>query len=545
MKQAKEIRLNLNTRQICDLELIINGGFSPLEGFLDEENYTSVINTMRLKNGTVWPIPVVLDVFDKKNYLVGEKLTLCDEYGKPLAYITITSIYEPNKLIEAKRVYGTNDINHFGIGQLFNRVGKYYIGGNIKKINSVDRYDFQEFRHSPRELKKLFNKLGWDKIIGFQTRNPLHKAHFAMIQQAANQYNAKILLHPSVGMTKTDDVDYITRTKCYIMIYEKYMKEFAFLSLLPLAMRMAGPREALLHAIIRKNYGCTHFIIGRDHASPGKDSFDKPFYKPYAAQELVKTYAKEIGIEPILFSEMVYVKNKKTYMSMDNVKKGQSIRNISGTEFRSMIADNKKIPDWFSFPEVINEIRKGAKKQKKEGLTIFFTGLPCSGKSTLARHLYFRLLEIQDKNVTLLDGDVIRQNLSKGLGFTKEDRNINIERIGFVANEITKHKGIAICAAIAPFEESRKKNRLMVCENGYYVEVFVETPAIVCKKRDVKGLYKMANDGKLKGMTGVDDVYEEPSHPEITIDTENRTPNDCIDEIIKYLIEKNILQINL
>lgn len=543
IKKLTQTRLNLNTRQLCDLELIMNEGFYPLKGFLDEENYKSVVDKMRLKNGVLWPIPVVLDVNNKEAYKVGQKLTLCDEYGKPLAFLTINSIYQAHKLMEAKKVYGTTDTSHFGVKQLFNYVGKYYLGGDVQRIDSVDRYDFMEFRHTPKQLKKLFKEYGWKTIIGFQTRNPLHKAHYTMIQQAAKQYDAKILLHPSVGMTKNDDIDYITRTKCYILLYEKYIKDFAFLSLLPLAMRMAGPREALWHAIIRKNYGCTHFIIGRDHASPGKNSMNKPFYKPYAAQKLFKKYAKEIGIEPIFFHEMVYVEGKQNYFSVNRVKKGQIVKNISGTEFRSIIAKNEKIPDWFSFPEIIEEIRKNITRQQKDGLTIFFTGLPSAGKSTLARHLHFRLLEIQNKNVTLLDGDIIRQNLSKGLGFTKEDRNANIARIGFVANEITKHKGIAICAAIAPYEEARQKNRIMIGENGYYIEVYVATPAHVCEQRDIKGLYKLARKGKLKDMTGVNDAYEIPSHPEIIIQTEDKTPKDCVDEIITYLTERKLISI--
>lgn len=544
MKGLTQVRLNLNTRQLCDLELIMNGGFSPLKGFLDEENYKSVVSKMRLKNGALWPIPVVLDVHDKDTYKIGQKLTLCDEYGKPLAFFIINSIYEGNKTKEAEKVYGTTDINHFGVNQLFNYVGKYYLGGEIQRVDNIDRYDFIEFRHTPKQLKKIFKEYGWKKIIGFQTRNTLHKAHYALIQQAAKQYNAKILVHPSVGMTKNDDIDYITRTKCYILLYEKYLKDFAFLSLLPLAMRMAGPREALWHAIIRKNYGCTHFIIGRDHAGPGKDSVNKPFYEPYAAQKLVKNYAKEIGIEPIFFHEMVYVEEKQSYLAINKVKKGQTVKSISGTEFRAMITKNEKIPDWFSFPEIREEIKKNTIRRQKSGLTIFFTGLPSAGKSTLARHLYFQLLEMQDKNITLLDGDIIRQSLSKELGFTKEDRNTNIARIGFVANEITKHNGIAICAAIAPYEEARQKNRLMISKNGYYVEIYVATPASVCIQRDVKGLYKMAKKGKLKGMTGVDDSYEVPSHPEMIVHTENITPKDSIKNIVAYLIERSLINLS-
>lgn len=541
MEELTQIRLNLNTRQICDLELIMNGGFSPLKGFLNKEDYEGVVNRMRLANGKLWPIPIVLDVEDKKKYTIGQKIILCDEYGKPLAFFTIESIYELNKKLEAKKVYGTRDINHFGVSQLLYNTGKYFLGGPIKSINTMDKYDFYKFRHSPKELKQIFKKRGWKKIIAFQTRNPLHKAHFEMIKRASKKYGANVLLHPSIGMTKEGDIDYVTRVKCYIHIYNNYMKDFAFLSLLPLAMRMAGPREALLHAIIRKNYGCTHFIIGRDHASPGNDKNGKPFYKPYAAQDLVQKYAREIKIKPIFFNEMVYVQEEKTYLPINEIKKNHTIMNISGTEFRKMIFNNEPIPDWFSFPEVVKEIKKNIDRQKKDGLTIFFTGLPSSGKSTLAKYLYFRLIEIQNKNITLLDGDVVRQNLSKGLGFNKEDRNINIARIGFVANEITKHRGIAICAAVAPYDEARQKNRHLIEKNGNYVEIYVATSIQICRERDTKGLYKMNKKGKLKGLTGIDDTYEIPTKPEIKINTKDKTPSECVDIIIKYLKNNNFI----
>lgn len=538
------LRLNLTERQLCDLELIMNGGFSPLKGFLNKEDYEGVVNKMRLANGKLWPIPVILDVENTNNYTIRQKLMLCDEYGKPLAFFTIESIYEPNKQLEAEKIYGTIDITHFGVNQLFYNTRKYYLGGEIKRINNVERYDFVEYRYSPKQLKQVFKKLGWKKIIGFQTRNPLHKAHFTMIKTAAEKYKAKVLLHPSVGMTKEGDIDYITRTKCYIHFYKHYIKDFAFLSLLPLAMRMAGPREALLHAIIRKNYGCTHFIIGRDHAGPGKDQNGKPFYKPYDAQSLVQKYAQEIGIVPIFFNEMVYVQEKKAYLPEDKVKKNDTIMNISGTDFRKMIAENQPVPEWFSFPEIIREIRKNIARQKKNGLTIFFTGLPSSGKSTLASYLYFKLMEIQNKNISLLDGDMVRQNLSKGLGFSREDRDMNIARIGFVANEITKHNGIAICAAIAPYEEARQKNRSLIEKNGHYVEVYLATPANVCAQRDRKGLYSMSKRGKLKGFTGVDGDYEMPIKPEITINTEDKKPSKCVDIIIGYLQRNNLISLS-
>ncbi len=536
-------RLNLSIRQLCDLELLMNGGFSPLEGFMRKEDYESVVYNMRLNDGTLWPIPVVLDVNDIKSYKLGSELLLCDQYGKPLALFTISSIYEPSKRIEAENVYGTTDTTHFGVNQLVEHTGNFYLGGKVEGINTIDHYDFTEVRFTPEQIYKLLKEDKNDKLIGFQTRNPLHKAHYTMIQKAAEKYKAKVLIHPSVGMTKTDDIDYITRTKSYKLLHKNYAKNFSFLSLLPLAMRMAGPREALWHAIIRKNYGCTHFIIGRDHAGPGKDKNGTPFYGVYEAQELVKKYSKELDIIPIFVNEMVYVEEANEYMQEDQVNETHTIKKISGTRFREMIQNDEQIPEWFSFPEIIAEIKRGVTRQRKDGLTIFFTGLPSAGKSTIALNLYYHLLEIQDKNITLLDGDIVRNNLSKGLGFSKEDRDANIARIGFVANEITKHRGIAICSAIAPFEQARQLNRKLINSNGNYVEVYISTPAEICQQRDVKGLYKMASMGKIKGLTGVDDSYEVPSNPEMTINTEKRTPEECVEEIINYLLKKRLIHV--
>lgn len=538
-------RLNLSTRQLCDLELLMNGGFSPLEGFMDKDDYESVVKNMRLKNGTLWPIPIVLDVSDIKNYKIGSELILCDQYGKPLSLFTISSIYKPSKKTEAKFVYGTTDQTHFGVNQLMEYTGNFYLGGRVEGINNIDHYDFTEIRLTPEQIHKLRVADKSDKLIGFQTRNPLHKAHYTMIKKAAEKYKAKVLIHPSVGMTKIDDVDYITRTKSYKLLHKNYSNNFSYLSLLPLAMRMAGPREALWHAIIRKNYGCTHFIVGRDHAGPGSAKDGTPFYGIYEAQELVKKYSKELNIIPIFINEMVYVEELNEYLQADQVKESHTIKKISGTRFREMIQNDEHIPEWFSFPEIISEVKRGVIRQKKDGLTLFFTGLPSAGKSTIALNLYYLLLEVQNKNITILDGDVVRNNLSKGLGFSKEDRDTNIARIGFVANEITKHRGIAICSAIAPFEQARQQNRKLISSNGNYIEVYISTPAEVCKQRDVKGLYKMASVGKLKGLTGFDDSYEVPSNPEITIDTENRTPKECVDDIVKYLIDRDLIHLNI
>ncbi len=542
LKQRKEIqkqlfslpKIHLNVRQLCDLELLMNGGFSPLVGFHTEEDYTSILSTGRLVNNLPWPIPITLDVNDISKCKEGHDISLCDEYGKPIARFSISSIYAPQKDIEAKKIYGTTSKDHVGVRYLMLKTGKFYLGGKIIGVDTVDRYDFSNVRFSPLELRRWFKKNNWNTVIGFQTRNPLHRAHVSLIEQAAETLNAKVLVHPTVGMTKDGDIDYITRVKIYKKIVNKYMKNYAKLSLLPLAMRMAGPKEALLHAIIRKNYGCTHFIIGRDHAGPGTVEGKAP-YGPYEAQEFVKKYEKEIEITIVGFKEMVYVENLQRYYPEDQIPKQSIIQKISGTQFRSLLRSNKQIPPWFTYHETITELKKAIKKERQKGITLFFTGLPSAGKSTIASIVYFQLLQTQTKPVSFLDGDIIRKNLSQGLSFSKEDRVTNIKRIGFVANEITKHGGIAICSAIAPYRESRDSNREMISANGKYIEIYIATPLETCIQRDVKGLYWKAQNGSITQMTGLDDPYEAPLNPEITIDTTIDSPQKSAKKIINFL----------
>lgn len=537
-------RYNLNSRQLCDLEMLLNGSFSPVKGFLTKEEYDCVVESMRLPSGVLWPMPIILDLRQKPEWKSGERIALCDEYGKPIAILTVSSIYFPNKEREALKVYGTKNSDHFGVQYLFHQVGQCYVGGSLEGVGKVERFDFLQYRHTPIELREIFRKMGWKRVVGFQTRNPLHRAHVALMQQAAREHKANILIHPSVGLTKDGDIDYITRVRCYSIVQKQYLKRSAFLSLLPLAMRMAGPREALWHAIIRKNYGCTHFIIGRDHAGPGKDRHDNQFYEPYEAQEFVKKYESELGITIIPFQEMLYSLDRKEYIPKTQFSKSERRLSLSGTQLRKKLIDGKPIPSWFTYSEVVRELRRGLSRQYKDGLTVFFTGLPSAGKSTLAKLLYFRLLELQDKKVTLLDGDIVRQNLSKGLGFSREDRIENIQRIGFVASEITKHRGIAICSAVAPHEEARQRNRELISKVGTYLEIFVSTGVSVCKKRDVKGLYKKAQMGLIKGFTGIDDPYETPQHPDITIDTSHKTPDECVGIILSYIKKFHLIDIH-
>lgn len=534
--------MNLTDRQLFDLELILSGGFAPLTGFLEEADYKSVVDTMRLISGALWPMPIVLDVPRSHGKKVGDELILCDRFGNPVALFTIASIYEPDKLHEAQMVYGSTNEEHPGVKYLLKETKEIYFGGPVSLISYSPKYDFVELRRTPDELKREFAQRGWDKVVAFQTRNPIHRAHFELVRRAAEKTGAKALIQPVVGLTKEGDIDYISRVRAYKRLVETRMKDWAMLSLLPLAMRMAGPREAVWHAIIRRNHGATHFIIGRDHAGPGKDSTGKPFYEPYAAQELALALENELGIKIITSQEMHYIPKDDAYLPADELQPHHETKNISGTEFRRMLRSGEEMPEWFSFPEVIEELRKAAEKEKRRGATVFFTGLSGAGKSTIAHVLFSKLLEIQDRSVTLLDGDVVRQNLSKGLGFSREDRNINIERIGYVAAEITKHGGIALCAAIAPFEEPRERNRALIEKTGTYLEVYVSTPLDVCEKRDTKGLYKKARSGELKQFTGIDDPYEVPTHPEIVIDTSVMDAPAAAEMIIEELKRRGVVE---
>ena len=528
-------RFNLKDRQLFDLELLMVGGFSPLKGFLNKEEYESVVEEMRLSDGSLWPIPVVLDIPDSADFAEGESVVLCDQYGNPLAVMEVESRWQPDKKLEAKSVYGTNDSTHPGVRYLFNQMHDTYIGGTIHSLQLETRYDFKEYRHTPDELKAEFKKQGWDKVVAFQTRNPMHRVHFELVKRAHEEVSAPVLVHPVVGLTREGDIDYITRVRTYKVVCEKYGKDFTFLSLLPLAMRMAGPREALWHMLVRKNYGATHFIVGRDHAGPGNDKDGNPFYDPYEARELALEYADEIGIKVVPSAELAYSPKREEYVSTDLIESGEETLGISGTEFRRLLRTGEEIPEWFSFPETLAELRKGIQKQQSPGVTIFFTGLSGSGKSTIANILATKLLEVQDKRITLLDGDVIRNHLTSELGFSKEHRNLNVQRVGYVASEITKHGGIAICSLIAPYSEARSKVRELVEGNGDFIEVYVSTPIEVCEERDVKGLYEKARQGLIKGFTGIDDPYEEPDNPEIVIDTTKHSAQEGVDIILKYL----------
>jgi len=524
----------LNDRQLCDLELLLNGGFSPLTGFMGREDYDSVVSRMRLVDGTLWPIPVALDVTEPLAETISEgaQMVLRDKEGFPLAVLTVTDIWRPDLQAEAEQVFGSTDLLHPAAFYLLDTSNPVYLGGTLQGITLPMHYDYQLLRHTPAEVRDRFTRHGWDRVVAFQTRNPLHRAHLELTHRAAAEVKANLLLHPVVGLTKPGDVDHYTRVRCYKHIIEHYPAGITMLSLLPLAMRMGGPREALWHAIIRKNYGCSFFIVGRDHAGPGKDSNGQPFYGPYDAQDLLREHEVELGLKMVPFKMMVYVEDRAEFQPEDEVPKGVRILNISGTELRRRLDKGLEIPDWFSFPEVVVELRHARPPLSERGFTVFFTGLSGAGKSTLANGLLVKLLEDGRRPVTLLDGDIVRTNLSSELGFSKEHRSLNVRRIGFVASEITKNGGVAICAPIAPYEVDRRFNRELISRIGGYIEVHVSTPLEVCERRDVKGLYALARAGKVKHFTGIDDPYEAPENAEIVVDSSSEDPETLAQSIL-------------
>ncbi len=530
---------DLTPRQICDLELLMNGGFYPLTGFLGEADYTSVVENMRLGNGALWPMPITLDVgtdfADKLK--AGQKIALRDLEGVILAILDVSDIYTPDKSKEAEMVFGADDTAHPAVNYLHNTAGAVYLGGKITGINTITHYDFRARRDSPNELRSFFRKVGWRRIVAFQTRNPLHRAHQELTFRAAKEAQANLLIHPIVGLTKPGDIDHFTRVRCYEAVLDQYPSSTTSMSLLNLAMRMAGPREAVWHGLIRRNHGCTHFIVGRDHAGPGKNSQGEDFYGAYDAQDLFRAHQEEMGIEMVDFKHMVFVQERAQYEAIDEIedKENVTILNISGTELRRRLSEGLEIPEWFSFPAVVDELRKSKPARSKQGFTVFFTGFSGSGKSTVANALMVKLMEMGGRPVTLLDGDIVRKNLSSELGFSKEHRDLNIRRIGYVASEITKNGGIAICAPIAPYATTRRAVREDIEEFGAFIEVHVATSIEECERRDRKGLYKLARAGKIKEFTGISDPYDVPENPEISLETENVEVDNCAHQVILML----------
>jgi sulfate adenylyltransferase len=538
---------DLTARQSCDLELLLSGGFSPLRGFMTRADYEGVCQNMRLKSGVLWPMPITLDVteaFAKTLKPGSSKIALRDPEGVMLAVLSVTDVWQPDRTAEAKAVFNSTSAAHPGADYTINKSNPWYVGGTLEGLQLPSHYDFRALRLTPAELRAEFARLGWRRLVAFQTRNPMHRAHVELTFRAAKQVEANLLIHPSVGMTKPGDVDYFTRVRCYQLLLSKFPAGTVKLSLLPLAMRMGGPREAIWHALIRKNHGVTHFIVGRDHAGPGKDTDGKPFYGPYEAQELFKKHEADIGVTMVPFNMMVYLEDQDQYVPDNEVPKDARVLNISGTELRDRLNQGRDIPSWFTYPEVVQELRRSFPPRHKQGVTIFFTGLSGSGKSTIANVLLTKFLETGGRPVTILDGDLVRKHLSSELGFSKEHRDINIRRIGYVASEITKNGGIAICAPIAPYDSTRKAVRGMIEPVGGFILVHIATSVETCEQRDRKGLYAKARAGILKEFTGISDPYEEPKDADVVINTADVSPEEAAQQIILHMEREGFIGVN-
>ena len=511
---------------------------------MNRADYEGVCHNMRMSSGLLWPMPITLDVTEEfaKNLRPGSsQIALRDGEGVMLAVLSVQDVWQPDRAAEAKSVFGTTSAAHPGADFVMNRSHPWYVGGTLEGLQPPAHYDFRSLRLTPGELRAEFSRLGWRRVVAFQTRNPMHRAHQELTFRAARQVEANLLIHPSVGMTKAGDVDYFTRVRCYELLLSKYPPGTVKLAMLPLAMRMGGPREAIWHGLIRKNHGCTHFIVGRDHAGPGNDSDGKPFYGPYDAQELFKRHEADIGVQMVPFNMMVYLEGEDKYVPDNQIPKGSRVLNISGTELRQRLNEGREIPAWFTYPEVAEELRRSYPPRHKQGFTVFFTGLSGSGKSTIANVLLIKFLEVGGRPVTILDGDLVRKHLSSELGFSKQHRDINIRRIGYVASEITKNRGIAICAPIAPYEAVRQQVRALIEPVGGFVLVHVSTPLEVCEQRDRKGLYAKARAGIVKEFTGISDPYEAPEKADVVLNTAELSPEEAAQEIILHLEQQGFI----
>ncbi|KAJ9630785.1 Sulfate adenylyltransferase [Taxawa tesnikishii (nom. ined.)] len=538
----------LNERQLCDLELILNGGFSPLEGFMNEKDYNGVVENNRLADGNLFSMPINLDLnketIDSLGIKAGARITLRDfRDDRNLAIMTVDDVYQPDKEKEAREVFDKDgDHAHPAIKYLFNTAGDYYVGGKLDAIDRLMHYDYVALRYTPAELRLHFDKLGWSKVVAFQTRNPMHRAHRELTVRAARSRQANVLIHPVVGLTKPGDIDHFTRVRAYQALLPRYPNGMAVLGLLGLAMRMGGPREAIWHAIIRKNHGATHFIVGRDHAGPGKNSKGQEFYGPYDAQHAVEKYREELGIEVVEFQQVTYLPDTDEYKPKDEVPPGVKTLDISGTELRRRLRTGGDIPEWFSYPEVVRVLRESHPPRNKQGFTVFLTGYINSGKDAIARALNVTLNQQGGRAVSLLLGDTVRSELSSELGFSKDDRNKNVHRIGFVASELTKSGAAVIAAPVAPYASSRAEAKQIVEKFGSFYLVHVATPLEYCEKTDRRGIYEKARRGEIKGFTGVDDPYEAPEKADLTVDLSKGTVRTAVHQIVLMLESQGLLE---
>ena len=533
--------VQISERSMCDFEMMSTGAFSPLDRFMNQVDYQSVVETQRLSNGTLFPIPITLPINSTDDVKLDSQIALRSPKNDLLAIMTVEEIYECDQKADAKKVFGTDDTKHPMIAEM-ETWGKYNISGKVQTIQTPSHSDFNPLRLTPGETRLRLEEFGYENVVAFQTRNPLHRVHEELTKRAAESVDGVLLIHPVVGMTKPGDVDHYTRVRTYKALTDNYYdQDKVLLSLLPLAMRMGGPREAIWHAIIRRNYGANHLIVGRDHAGPGVDSKGNPFYGPYDAQESVLEHQTELGVKMVPFQMVVYLPDEDRYEEISKVDDTMKTASISGTQVRDdYLSLGKSLPTWFTRPEVSQILEQSFPPMHQQGVCIWFTGLSGAGKTATADIVTNMILE-KGRRSTVLDGDVVRTHLSKGLGFSAEDRDTNIRRIGFVAAEVVRHGGIAICAAVSPYIATRNEVREMVGSDKF-IEVHVATPLEVAESRDVKGMYAKARRGEIKGFTGIDDPYEEPVNPEITLDTVKFSAEENANRIVTELEKRGFFK---
>ena len=528
---------SLNSVQLCDLELMLNGGYSPVAGFMGPLEHASVCSEMRLASGTLWPLPLTLDVPDVLADTVapGDSVALRDPEGVMLAVLTVDEVWEPDRGQEIAALFGTDDRNRADVAAYLRGATRRAIAGPIQGIQLPVHHDYRELRLTPLELRRRFARLGWRRVLAFQTHQTMHRAQQALTERSAQELSANLLIHPVVGHSRPGDPDYYTRVRCYLALLDHYPRDMARLSLLPLANRGAGAREALLQAIVHKNHGCTHFMVDHGRGGSVLEVNGAPTYDPEEALALVEEYIEDLQIEMVSYREMAYARRERQFVPVDQGTASTDAETISGAEIRERLAAGAALPEWFTFPAVERELRRRHPPRHAQGFTVFFTGLSGAGKSTIANAVRVKLMELGGRGVTLLDGDLVRKNLSSELGFSREHRDLNIYRIGFVAAEITRAGGVAICAPIAPYDAVRRQVRATIEPWGGFVLVHVATPLDVCERRDRKGMYAKARAGLVKEFTGISDPYQEPTDADLVIDTSQVTPEEATREVLLHL----------
>lgn len=532
--------IQLSERSICDLELLAIGAFSPLDQFMGSEDYQRVLDNMRLVSGHIFPIPITLPIAPDVHIQLDHDVALRSSKNELLAVMTVEEMYEWDLSEVAHKVFGTQDVRHPVVAEM-HRWGNRNIAGRLQMLQLPAHYDFQELRLTPLQTRKRLDAMAHRNVIAYHACDLLHRPHEELTKRAAEEVSGALLLHPVVGMKQPGEVEHYTRVRTYNVLARNYYdQQSTLLALLPLATRMAGPREALWHALIRRNYGANHLIVDRDHASPSNAANATPFYGPYDAQKLVEYYSEELGVGIVPSREIVYLEDQDRYEIASRITFENRVAMLSITQVQDYLNKGRPLPAWFTRPEVAEILAESYPPRHRQGICIWFTGLSGAGKSTTAEVLTTLLLE-HGRTVTMLDGDVVRTHLSQGLGFSKEDRDTNIRRIGYVAAEIVRHGGTVICAAVSPYRATRNDVRRMM-EAGQFVEVFVDTPLDVCEERDVKGMYAKARRGEIKDFTGIDDPYEVPEHPEITLGTVARTARENAYLILDYLAQQNFVR---